>query len=253
MKKFTHHEVGRSRTVFALGWGVGLLRGGVVSLWQVEHAVGGRVPCVMDADDQQQQRYTAGGKQCGGVVVASGHERRDGERDVRDKRQYGVKQPVFEHRFVIVLSDDAPDHDRRIENSGNADHSPRDGDRADRLERHSHERRQEQRSRKLCDGRRGKGVSGLGAAIDLTVGQECHHDKLQPDKCPGRSANNKIKTVPFGQFFHTRVPILLQFRCGSRGRGRMLFLPEKVYYDLVKLFWFFHVEVMADVGDDGCF
>ena len=71
----------------------------ILRLGALEGRVGHGIPCVVDANEQEQHRYRSDDEQ-GRYPLSREHNRRDDEGGVRDERQDRIPQPVGEHRLM---------------------------------------------------------------------------------------------------------------------------------------------------------
>src|SRR5260221_12255111 len=79
----------------------------VLPLGEVEGNIGHVIPGVVDADEQEQHRCRGDDEQCRSRMAWEQH-RRDEEGSVGDQRKDRMKQPVFQHRLIVLLSAHAP-------------------------------------------------------------------------------------------------------------------------------------------------
>jgi hypothetical protein len=97
-----------------------------------KHVVGHGVPCVVNADEEQQQCSRRDTKHRPGWMGTS-QASRCRERRIGTKRKQSMKQPILEHGLVCGLCAQASSHDQSVGNSTEAQQSPTHGCRANAI------------------------------------------------------------------------------------------------------------------------
>jgi len=94
--------------------------------------VGCGVPCIVNADEEQQQRTRRDTEHCSSWMHAS-YASRCHERRIRSERQQSVTHPILEHGLVCGLCAQTSSDDQGIRNSTKAQQSPTHGCRANAM------------------------------------------------------------------------------------------------------------------------